>query len=57
MATEQEKKPQESTREANPERESERKPSTSPKESHEGMPGYGQPPGDVRENQLPDQKW
>ncbi len=57
MATEQEKKPQEITREANPERESKGKPTTSPKESHEGMPGYGQPPGEVRENQLPDQKW
>lgn len=28
-----------------------------PQESHEGMPGYGQPPADVREKKLPDQKW
>ncbi|HEX8818814.1 MAG TPA: hypothetical protein VF794_02715 [Archangium sp.] len=57
MATEQEKKPQELTREADTDRKSEGKPSTSPHESHEGMPGYGQPPGEVREKQLPDQKW
>jgi hypothetical protein len=55
MATEQEKKPQE-TREADTERKDERK-QTTPKESHEGMPGYGQAPDDVREKKLPDQKW
>ncbi|HYO54694.1 hypothetical protein [Archangium sp.] len=55
MATEKEKKPQE-TREADTERKVERK-LDNPQESHEGMPGYGQPPGEVREKQLPDQKW
>jgi hypothetical protein len=56
MATEKEKKPQETTREADTERKFERKP-PSPNESREGMPGYGQPPEDIREKQLPDQKW
>ena len=55
MATEQEKKPQE-TREADTERKDERK-SSNPHEAHEGMPGYGQPPDNVREKPLPDQKW
>jgi hypothetical protein len=26
-------------------------------EAKEGLPGYGQPPEEVREKQLPDQKW
>ncbi len=56
MATEQETKPQE-TREADAERKEEQKPSSSPKEAHEGAPGYGQPPEDVRENKLPEQDW
>jgi hypothetical protein len=52
MATEKkEQKPQE-TREADTERKQDK-----PQEAHEGSPGYGQPPGDVREKQLPDQKW
>ena len=55
MATEQEKKPQEK-READKQDRFERKPA-SPDESREGMPGYGQPPEDVREKQLPEQKW
>lgn len=55
MATEQEKKPQE-TREADKEGRFERKPA-SPNEPHEGMPGYGQPPEDVREKHLPEQNW
>jgi hypothetical protein len=55
MANEKEQKPQE-TREAGTERQVEHKPDN-PKEAHEGSPGYGQPPGEVRENQLPDQKW
>ncbi|QRN93921.1 hypothetical protein JRI60_32830 [Archangium violaceum] len=55
MATEQEKKPQE-TREADTERKDERR-QTTPKESHEGIPGYGQAPEDVREKKLPEQKW
>lgn len=46
-----EQKPQE-TREA----DTEKKPSQNG-ESREGMPGYGQPPEDVRETHLPDQKW
>ena len=48
------KSQQQKPREAQQERES--KPSN-PAESREGMPGYGQPPEDVRERQLPDQKW
>jgi hypothetical protein len=56
MATETENKPQE-TREADTERKAEERKPSGPNESHEGMPGYGQPPGDVREKQLPDQKW
>ncbi len=44
-------KPKE-TREA----DTERKPSH-PQESHEGLPGYGQPPDEVRDKPLPDQKW
>jgi hypothetical protein len=56
MANQQEQKPQES-REAGTEREVENKPSTTPREAHEGSPGYGQPPEDVREKKLPDQKW
>jgi hypothetical protein len=57
MATEQEKKPQE-TRQADTGKEGrfERKP-PNPNEAHDGMPGYGQPPEDVREKHLPDQKW
>ncbi len=55
MANQEQKKPQEQ-REAQPERESERQPSK-PQESHEGMPGYGQPPDEVRTGKLPDQKW
>ena len=55
MANQDEKKPQEK-RETQPERESERQPSR-PQESHEGMPGYGQPPDEVRERKLPNQKW
>ncbi|AKJ05059.1 hypothetical protein ATI61_102130 [Archangium gephyra] len=55
MATQKEQKPQE-TREADTERKVERKPDKI-QESHEGSPGYGQPPDDVREKQLPDQKW
>ena len=56
MATEKkEQKPQE-TREADTERKVERGPDK-PQESHEGMPGYGQPPDGVREKKLPDQKW
>lgn len=34
----------------------ERKP-PGPDEAKEGIPGYGQPPEEVREKQLPDQKW
>ncbi len=34
----------------------ERKPSN-PSEAHEGMPGYGQAPEDVREKKLPEQNW
>ncbi len=45
---------QEQPREAR--EENERK-QTNPSESHEGMPGYGQAPAEVREKQLPDQKW
>jgi hypothetical protein len=55
MANQEQKKPQEQ-REAQPERESERQPSKL-QESHEGMPGYGQPPDEVRGSKLPDQKW
>lgn len=55
MANTDPKKPQ-PTREAQPDRDAERKPSA-PQESHEGVPGYGQPPEPVRERQLPDQKW
>jgi hypothetical protein len=56
MATDQDtKKPQE-TREADTERKFERKP-PAPNEAHEGLPGYGQPPEEVREKKLPDQKW
>ncbi|WP_395849963.1 hypothetical protein [Cystobacter fuscus] len=55
MANQDQKKPQEQ-REAQPERETERQPSK-PQESHEGMPGYGQPPDEVRKGWLPDQKW
>jgi hypothetical protein len=56
MATKTEKKPQETTREAGTEREGERR-ETNPKEPLEGMPGYGQPPEEVRKDKLPDQKW
>lgn len=56
MATETEKKPQETTREANPEREGERR-ETNPKEALEGMPGYGQAPEEVRKDKLPEQDW
>ena len=45
-------KPRE-TREAEPER----KPSTGVQESREGLPGYGQPDEEVRDKQLPEQKW
>jgi hypothetical protein len=55
MATENEKKQQE-TREATPERKFERKP-PAPNEFRAGIPGYGQPPEDIREQQLPEQKW
>ncbi|MCY1076980.1 hypothetical protein [Archangium lansingense] len=55
MATEKERKSQE-TREASTERKFERKP-PSPDEAREGIPGYGQPPEDLREKQLPDQQW
>jgi hypothetical protein len=55
MPTEKEQKPQE-TREADTERKDDIR-QDNPKEAHEGSPGYGQPPGEVRENQLPDQKW
>jgi hypothetical protein len=54
MATQKEKKPQETTREAGTEREGK---TTHPKEAHEGTPGYGQPPEEVRREKLPDQKW
>ena len=47
----QERKPEE-TREADAER-----PQSRPQESHEGSPGYGQPPEEVRDKPLPDQKW
>ena len=55
MATQKEQKPQE-TREADTERKVERE-QDKPQESHEGIPGYGQPPDEVREKQLPNQKW
>lgn len=56
MATEKEKNPKE-VREAGTERtRPERKP-PAPNESREGMPGYGQPPEEVREDKLPEQKW
>ena len=55
MATGKEQKPRES-READTERKVERE-SDKLQESHEGMPGYGQPPEEVREKKLPDQKW
>ncbi|HYO69444.1 MAG TPA: hypothetical protein VEU33_25540 [Archangium sp.] len=55
MPTQKEQKPQE-TREADTERKVEQQPDKI-QESHEGLPGYGQPPGEVREKQLPDQKW
>jgi hypothetical protein len=55
MATEKEQKPQEK-READKQGRFERKPAN-PNEPREGMPGYGQPPDEVREKQLPDQKW
>ena len=55
MVTEKEKKPQE-TREADKERKPERRP-PNPNEAHEGMPGYGQPPEEVRQDKLPEQKW
>ena len=55
MATEKEQKPRE-TREADTERKVERKPA-GPNEAREGIPGYGQPPEDIREKMLPDQKW
>jgi hypothetical protein len=55
MATEKEQK-QKEIREADTGRKVERKPDNL-KESHEGSPGYGQPPEDVREKKLPDQKW
>ncbi|MFE8597469.1 hypothetical protein KYC5002_18350 [Archangium violaceum] len=60
MATRKEQKPQE-TREADTESKVERGPDNlqEPRipESHQGLPGYGQPPDEVREKQLPDQKW
>ena len=57
MATEKEQKPQES-READAGKEGkfERK-QPGPDESRQGLPGYGQPPEEVREKHLPDQKW
>jgi hypothetical protein len=45
---------QEKPREASEEQERRQ---TNPSESHEGMPGYGQAPAEVREKKLPDQKW
>ncbi|WP_395835670.1 hypothetical protein [Cystobacter fuscus] len=58
MANQDQKKPQkpQEQREAQPERESERQPAR-PQESHDGMPGYGQPPDEVRTGKLPNQKW
>jgi hypothetical protein len=56
MATDKERKPQETTREADTEREGERR-DTHPNEALEGMPGYGQPPEEVRRKKLPEQKW
>ena len=56
METEKKEQTPQETREADTERKEERR-QDKPQESHEGSPGYGQPPGDVRENQLPDQKW
>jgi hypothetical protein len=56
MATEQEKKKPQETREAGTERKFERKP-PAPNEAHEGTPGYGQPPEEVREKHLPEQNW
>ena len=46
---------QEKPREASEEQQERRQ--TNPSESHEGMPGYGQAPEEVREKKLPDQKW
>lgn len=42
------------------EREQERRDEARPErtdEGREGTPGYGQPPSEVREKTLPDQKW
>jgi hypothetical protein len=57
MAEEKEKKTQE-RREAGTEREREGHPlPPSPDEAHEGLPGYGQPPEEVRREKLPEQEW
>ncbi len=57
MTNQQERKPQE-IREAGceQERKGQRLP-PSPKEAHEGMPGYGQPDEEVRREKLPEQGW
>ncbi|HSP81908.1 MAG TPA: hypothetical protein VLQ93_25530 [Myxococcaceae bacterium] len=57
MANQKEKKTQE-IREAGAEQERKghRLP-PSPKEAHEGMPGYGQPDEEVRRERLPEQEW
>lgn len=48
-------KEQEKTREAGPEQTPEKK-ADNADQAKEGMPGYGQPPEEVRKP-LPDQKW
>lgn len=56
MATEKKtQQPEQKPRERR-EAHTERKPA-SPHESREGMPGYGQPPEEVREQHLPEQEW
>jgi hypothetical protein len=57
MAEEKERKTQE-RREAGTGRErQEGQPTGNPGEAHEGVPGYGQPPEEVRREKLPEQKW
>ncbi len=57
MATDpKERTEREQPREANPGQETPEKKADNADQSREGMPGYGQPPEEVRKP-LPDQKW
>ncbi|WP_199728908.1 hypothetical protein [Corallococcus sp. CA053C] len=57
MATERKQQQAEQDKPAREAREDEGRRPPKADEAKEGMPGYGQPDKEVREERLPDQKW